>query len=436
MKGALRQELTRFERETIPFCDVVTERQLELWLARFEKDRSVAVTMAEPEFPSHSGRKRLLDYQQETLEGALSLVKMAGARALISLPTGGGKTFTALRLIYVLLGRGYRKILWLAPQRLLVEQAQSELRASWFSISQQVSLRLYGAAGFSASNSNTAVIRFETIQKMLREPAPDSPRSDGADLVVVDEAHHLQSNEFGALISRYGDSGATIIGLTATPGRASGSEFDALRDVFGNNLVYPQSLGDDPIAALRYKGVYADINYRKLKPTRESSEERVIRRNHGSRQKSFAFMPGRLEAIVKEIQAIDKGSRSLVFGATIAHCLVICAALSVNGVSTQVVGSEFGAVHNQRAVNAFREGSIHCMVNVKFAAVGADFPFADHAILSVPLGSAVMFEQIVGRIARGPAVGGTTIAELCDFDGHFSKFGGVQGYSRFKSEWG
>jgi DNA repair protein RadD len=434
MRAELKREIQRFDRETVQFCRCLTSSQLNYWLSRIDQGGDDLGSQLLPEFPIHGGAKALLDYQSEVLSMASAHYSEVGRRALISLPTGAGKTFTALRLAFISLAIGYRKILWMAPQKILLDQALSELRASWYSVPQSVALDVFGRKDFSSSNSNRAIIRFETIQKLLREQRT-SEDAGVPDLVVVDEAHHLQGNEFGRLAERLGGLGASVVGLTATPGRAASVEIEALTRLFSGKLIYPRSLGEDPIGSLKERGVYAKITYRKLLPKSESSEEKTLRRRSTVRQRSYAFMPGRLDAVIDAVRDFSPGRRSLVFTSTVAHALVVWAALSANGVPSEVVGSEFGAWHNQAAVGKFRSGESCCLVNVKYAAVGADFPFADAVVLTVPISSAVMFEQIVGRISRGPAVGGTLEALLCDFDGHLRKFGGLQSYARFLSEW-
>ena len=55
-----------------------------------------------------------------------------------------------------------------------------------------------------------------------------------------------------------------------------------------------------------------------------------------------------------------------------------------------------------------------CLQNARLLVAGYDLPMVDSVILTVPVGSAVAFEQIVGRAARGPAVGGTARATIFD----------------------
>ena len=439
MRERLEAELHQFERGTLPYCSTVTVEQFREWRHSRRSQSTDRGAQRRVALPSHSGRKDLLDYQEELVEiGCLSLGE-AGNRAVVSLPTGAGKTFTAMHLLFRLLERGYRRILWLAPQRLLLEQAQNELQASWYSTKQSVGLDWYDKAGFDAASEAVAIIRFDTLQLILRQKAEILEPKNRPDIVVIDEAHHLEANQFGLLAARLSNVGATVIGLTATPGRSNASELDSLRGLFGGQLLIPASLGSDPIAALKARGVYSQIDYRKLKPGAESADDRVLRRHARqkgqSRQRSFAFIPGRLDAIVEAVALQGKDARSLVFGHSIAHSIVLCAALCCNDVPAEIVGSEFGLEHNDVAIAKFRKSEIQCLVNVKYAAVGADFPFVNAAFLSVPINSPIFFEQVVGRIARGPAVGGTESARLYDFDGHLQRFGGIQSYRRFQLDW-
>ena len=81
------------------------------------------------------------------------------------------------------------------------------------------------------------------------------------------------------------------------------------------------------------------------------------------------------------------------------------------------------------------EGDVRVIVNAKYAALGVDLPKANVAIICTPIGSPI-FEQVIGRSARRPAVGGTKNAKVLDFDNHTRIHGGVKSYARFARFWG
>ena len=62
---------------------------------------------------------------------------------------------------------------------------------------------------------------------------------------------------------------------------------------------------------------------------------------------------------------------------------------------------------------------------------GIDLPALRTVALLAKVGSPILFEQIVGRVSRGPAVGGRPETCVIDPHGLFEKFGGISSYARF-----
>ena len=432
MNRALKRQLRGFNSSTLCNSRHVNVEVLDNWLEReHPSTRSVKLEAAQS-LSAHSGPRTPLPYQLEVLGGAEKVLD-TGAGCLISLPTGAGKTFTAIQLVMRSLPRGVRRVLWLAPQKLLLLQAESELRRSWWTDAQSTPLYIAQShEDFRHARNDLAVVHFSTLQGLL-----DRKLEVNLDLIVVDEAHHLHANEFGRVVRSNRTKNTLTVGLSATPGRGRAAEFDDLAQHFDHTLVTPDSLGKHPVRHLRSLGVYAHLQHETLNPTMQSDVELAFSRGRKLSNKPAicALSAGRLDAIIERVLDCGAGDRILVFAYSLAHCHVIAAGLFAKGVAVAVVGSQQSDEQNEAAVASFKNGKIRCLVNVKFVAVGADFPNANVAILSVPLGSAVMFEQVVGRIARGPAVGGTVESTLVDFDNHFRMHEAIQSYARFAELW-
>lgn len=435
----LGREYRSFESTVLRQSSYVDRSVLEDWLAqpkassgRSRQNRRGRAGL----LPSHGGPVALLDYQKDVV--LQTRKNLAGRRsALISLPTGAGKTVTGMYVLFEALSLGYRDIAWLAPQRLLLEQAENELHRCWWSSPQMAELRI------GTDSSRTDLVKgldkaadvgnivFQTLQGWLRKGRDVLE----PEVVVVDECHHIEANEFGRLIDRLADRGTVRIGLSATPGRSSASETAALQRRFGERLLTPDSLGDQPVEVLQKRGVYSTIVHQKLVPTFKSDRERASENIGTIRPLLAAQSAGRLDSLLEFVASLSDGQRTLVFGYSIAHCQVIAAGLSNLGLAVAVVDSDTSAEDNKHVINQFRSGNIRVLVNVRYLATGADLPAADVVVFAVPVGSGTTFEQIVGRVCRGPAVGGTPEALVADFDGHFARYGGLQAYARYSAAW-
>ena len=415
----LGSELRAFEASVLRSSRCVDGERLRRWL---EADGARA-GLAPPRgpvgaFPAHGEPKRPLAHQSEVL-AALEANMPA---ALVGMPTGAGKTFTAVRHVLAALeAPAIRRVLWLAPQTLLLEQAEAEVHAAWWTSARGYDLTVTQRES-APDRVTERLLAMVTYQWMLRHHA----EQEKYDLVVADEAHYLEDNQFGGLLKTLRAQGATAIGLSATPGRRASSELKHLVELFDGVLLVPRTLGTHPVEELRKRGVYASIEEVHLSTGRARGERGPL---------ACAHDPRRLDAVVGFVTSRPTTDRVLLFCHSLAHCHVVAAALWSAGMSVRVVGSHATDSANRAAVEAFRHGQVTCLINVRYLAVGADFPFANVAVLSVPLGSPIMFEQVVGRVARGPSVGGSERSVVADFDGHLASHGGVKSYARFWEGW-
>ena len=79
----------------------------------------------------------------------------------------------------------------------------------------------------------------------------------------------------------------------------------------------------------------------------------------------------------------------------------------------------------------FATGEIRVVVNKTLLATGYDCPAVEHVVLTVPVGSPITFEQMIGRAARGRLVGGADEAHVWQADDHLRVHGGPQSYYRY-----
>lgn len=408
-----------FDAAVLGASKYATRDDLDRWLDLVRSDRSTSNARDRDVYPAHGGIKQPLAYQADVIT-SVDKVLGCGSRALVAMPTGAGKTFTAMRWLLRQLETRASTVVWVAPQRLLLEQAAEEFRAAWFTEPRGYDAVLLETA--SPRHTDAVQIQFATFQGLLRADVP--PR---ADIVVVDEAHHTEANEFGGAIDKIVTADTKLVGLSATPGRRTTDEFEALVKRFNGQLIVPKSLGRQPVERLRELGVFATLRNVQLK------DPGALRVKRGP--EACSLSPSRLDVLVEACGALPETARTLIFCHSLSHCHVVASTLHARGLAVAVVGSEMGEKRNRAAIERFRRGAVRFLVNVKYLAVGADFPFADVAILSVPLESPLQFEQTVGRVARGPAVGGTPEAVVMDFDGLFSRHDAVQSYARFWQGW-
>jgi superfamily II DNA or RNA helicase len=139
-------------------------------------------------------------------------------RPLLCLPTGSGKTVVASEIIR---RAENQHVVFLAHRRELIRQTQTKL--SEFDVRAGVILSEHPAD----PTLGVQVASVRTLWSRCFRQTQDLPP---ANIVFVDEAHHVRARTYQAILNSYPD--AQIIGMTATPcrrdGRGLGNVFDDL----------------------------------------------------------------------------------------------------------------------------------------------------------------------------------------------------------------
>ena len=226
------------------------EAYLPIYRDRYKATEKVEVSTKLPE---------LFDYQKEVVSELVSTINNKKDRVLLQLPTGSGKTRIMMEAIQELTTQATNPytVLWLAHSEELLEQAIASFKGVWSSKGQYSATihRLYGQ-----HNPNDLLFSNSTIFAGLQKLSRLDVNSDlfleiekNTSLIVVDEAHKTIADTYERFITHLiTKSGATLVGVTATPGRSYSlsPENRTFARFFNDNLITPE-LGDDPINTLQ-----------------------------------------------------------------------------------------------------------------------------------------------------------------------------------------
>jgi DNA repair protein RadD len=166
----------------------------------------------------------LYDYQQKVVDDVDAKIAAGIRRLLITAPTGSGKTVIAAALIK-LMAAASKRALVIAHRDELITQARDKLRQFADIFAGVIK------AGRDKELRPQSLVQVASVQTLharaFRSKTTELPP---AEVVIVDEAHHVRARTYQQIIDAYPD--AVIIGLTATPcrgdGRGLGNVFDAL----------------------------------------------------------------------------------------------------------------------------------------------------------------------------------------------------------------
>ncbi len=359
-------------------------------------------------------RPELFDYQTELAESATKLL-LDRERGLLALPTGAGKTRTAVVAAFKFLVERQSTVVWLSPTRELVNQAFETAATLWnqFGLLESIDL-VQGSA--PAVREGQPTIWFTTPQAIYANRA-SLVANRKWQAVIFDEAHQLGAPTFreavDALVGVGG--GVGLLGLSATPGRFSELETEELVRLFDRTLLHSQLLVPNPVEVLQRWGVLSKLVFRQIPGNTSSSEESRIPR-----------------VVDLCIKLAERNRRTLVFSGSVAGAIVTAEALRSCGVESAAVYSELGNDERDSRITKFGSGAIGVLVNQRLLATGYDCPAVSDVVLASKVGSSVLFEQMVGRAARGPKTGGGSKATIWQFEDHLALHGLPQSYYRYR----
>ena len=419
----------------------------------------------------HRPPPELKPFQARLRDGLLRVLRGEAEhhRAIVSLPTGGGKTRTAGEALCRRIDEddapgGF--YLWIAQSEELCDQATACLTQLWAGRAYAQPLAVYryyggrrpgvGADGAADSTVPGGLVVASIQQLHARLGCPgDFERAllRGLRAVVIDEAHRATSASYMALFEAVAAANpladrVPVGGLTATPGRSGGQTGDLVR-AFGGVLLtpdLPEVDAADPLEYFRSRGFLARPDHEtvatayrvRLRPPRGlvAAGSATARAEYEARlARELARADRRNALIVRRLAAVPPGTPTLVYACNVEHVRVLHVMLRAAGRSSGYIVGDTRRGDRARAIAAFREGRLDFLVNYGVLTTGFDAPRTACVAITRPVFSEVLYEQIVGRGLRGPAFGGTERCLILDFEDNLATFGDQRAYHRFARFW-
>ena len=207
------------------------------------EDAAYSVTsMDMPAFVSlgktSSPYKPLKDYQFEVYFQALDCLKIDYSRFILQMPTGSGKTRTAMEIITSYINTyPDASVVWLAHSTELCDQAAECFLEVWPHVAtKELNFqRYYSLYNFSSGGDakvNFLCTSFQSAYALIsKDGSFFNSKLHNKRLIVVDEAHKVIAPTYKAVTQALQCEGTQIMGLTATPGRKY-TEFNTDDDLF------------------------------------------------------------------------------------------------------------------------------------------------------------------------------------------------------------
>lgn len=283
-------------------------------------------------------------YQLDALERGRAAIAQGAQSVLLCMPTGTGKTRTAVEACVCHVAMG-GTVLLAAPRRELVAQITAVLEAAGLALESNVFVR--------------------TIQE-LSMPGAVIPQ---VSMVVLDEARHYLADTWSQIQKSLPH--AVYLGLDATPERGDGRGLGAMFDV----LVEAISVRD------AIAGGY-------LVPVE------VLRPEHALAARELAQDP--FDAYFDK----SLGTQAVVFCHSVEASKALAARFYERGVPAAAVWGEMPVAERDNALRLFAEGKLNVLTNMHLLTEGWDAPITETIILARGFPTAGGMLQAAGRGLR------------------------------------
>ena len=399
----------------------VTELGFPVEYAGFPSDRRPAVFEVDGPAdlpPLHDYQALVTDNIKQVLRGERP------PRAMVSLPTGAGKTRVAVQALVeeVRDTRLHGSVVWIAQSDELCEQAVQTWAYIWRAL---------------GPNQRLVISRFWSTNDVSEEPehfqlivaTPDKLRTvvgqedyswlGDAPVVIVDEAHRSIAPEYTRVLNwlgrarRSGDD-RPLIGLTATPFRnVNVEETKRLAGRYGGQRLDEGAFPGDPYRVLQDRSVLAQVEHELLPGVdvtltqKDRDEIKQMLRVPAAIEEQLGANIQRNTRIVESIAELPDDWTVLLFATSVENSRTLAAQLSVRGIPAVSISGQTEPAARRRYVDEFKEGRIRVITNYNVLSQGFDAPAVRAVYVTRPTFSANLYQQMIGRGLRGPLNGGS-----------------------------
>lgn len=340
----------------------------------------------------------LRPYQEAAVEAVRRRYGAGHRAALVVLPTGTGKTRTALAMAARVIARG-KRVLWLAHRTELIDQPVE----TWRAVPEFANVGSAGAV-IAERDENAARLVCASVQTLARGDRLDRVLAHGLfEVVVVDEAHHSAAGQWRNVLARL-DEAATAaavrrpwwLGLTATPERTDRADLSGL---WGEEpayvYTYQEAIADGYLCRPRFEVERLDLD--------ASTAELLDKASKAGDEAEMARLllrAGVVAHTVRSMQQHAAGRRCLVFTADVVQAQETAASLTAAGIRAAVVSGETPKVQRKAILRAFSRGEVDALCNCAVLTEGTDLPACDGIVMARPFSSKPLYVQSVGRGLR------------------------------------
>ena len=399
-----------------------------------------------------SNTRELYDHQRKAMSNLDIVNKNSSYSTLVALPTGGGKTYTAVIWLLRNAIDRKKKVLWLAHRQTLLDQAAETFQK--YPYSEFIpSISSFKYRIVSGETKHDRTIDIEKKDDLLIVSKDSMGRNlsaldnwlkgENEIFLIVDEAHHSTAKTYRKVIDYVKSkvSNVKLIGLTATPFRTAESEQGLLSKIYTDGIENGVFVHDS-------KGIAYQISLKELINRQILSQPVIETYNTGEEYGQYIGAKGletiqNLDILPEDLanKMVESAERNQIiaktyannkkkYGQTIVFALSIPHAVQLNkvfheygiksdyivsAIRDEVTGATRSNEDNAAILEAYQKGKLQVIINVNILTEGVDLPQTQTVFLARPTVSKILMTQMIGRALRGEKAGGTKKAYIVSF---------------------
>ena len=385
----------------------------------------------EPNYP-------LFDHQINVLNQTKEFFKTPIKKVLLHMPTGAGKTRTAINLVSEKLKENNKNlVVWLAHTEELCQQAHDEFSKAWEIIGNRnlKSYKLFKNFRYNLDDINSGFIVLSldyaySLTKTNQNKFFSLARK--SKFVVMDEAHMSVAPSYQQVLEILVNKETCLLGLTATPGRAEilSNENFKLAKFYNKQKATLNIKGyKTPIEFLQDKNYLAKVQTEKLEVSTNIAKiftkkdiAKELKRIQSGRDLSNEFIKKlsmnetRTNMIIEKtiIENKDKNNKIIIFAGSVESAKNIDLILKMENINCALVTGETHLVERRNNIEKFKDvkSGLNVIINYGVLTTGFDAPKANIAIIGRPTQSVTLYSQMVGRVMRGKKAGGKKLCKV------------------------
>lgn len=322
------------------------------------------------------------DYQIESTKKFLSRglkenKNGAFPKGMVVLPTGAGKTFTAVYTVAKAMAQGkIRNCLWLAHRKELVDQAAESMEELFPEIK---------IGKWTAESKQIGSVTFASVAscRLLHEEKKQW------DLIIVDEAHHVSDsdNSYTGLFDRLDP--CPVLGLTATPYRLDAKD-----------LVFTKTYHEVRPIQLIKEGYLAKPVYMPFTTGQHYAlDKRGSKADFTSKSLRMLDNDDRNQALVDlMVQNAEKFGQMIVFAIDVENAENLLEMLEDQTTFRCALITGTTDSFNRDSIRGkMAAGNVDVVINVAVFTEGFDAPSVNTVIMARPTASKSLMLQMIGR---------------------------------------